>query len=541
VTEPLFEVELQAFAPTVLDPIDALMRGFGVSAARAETIVTRLPAVVKRRAAAREALRYARALVALGASVVVRRESSHHEVSLDELSGAERPPSGAIASADPAARLGRLPRAAFRSGRHPALVLPPTGALTADNPLESPLVTLEEPLPAHRLPAPEAPAERPAPERRSGELELDAAALPAGRHGATVPAIPEVLAQIRDFERTSWEPLHPTLGLDLGQPQPPHDASGSRPRIPTGALPRPGPGPRHTQTGRAVDRSASQERPKARLPRLGTTRLVLAGLGALALVAALFVATRLLGGVPAELEAALRTLGQAYLPGFEMKDAASGRLGSADPDERPVAVRLGRCHGWIATTRDSPCDLDLALFDGSTLLASDVLADNVPVVFHCSDRDRTLTLRLANVSPQKCRYGLATFEGPGSIGSPLEPYLDLYARYLSAKRGGAPFEAVGGIGHGTLATTDIARDVLHLPSGRCLNVLAVVQQGSDLDLRLWLDGRVVAEDAAADNFPIVGHCAGEADLELTVEFEMYSGGGPYVHQLLEGRPLQLGR
>jgi hypothetical protein len=254
-------------------------------------------------------------------------------------------------------------------------------------------------------------------------------------------------------------------------------------------------------------------------------------------IAGIFLVARWLGGAKSELEEALETIGQTYIPDLEMQGMESGRLGRGAQQERPVPVRLGRCHGWVATTDEPSCDLDLYLYDGPWLLTADILVDNVPVVFHCADSDRELRLSLANAGAEGCRYGLATYEGRGSVGWPLEPYLSLYASYLSALRRDPPFEPVSEIGHGVLAAAQVEELVVRIPGGRCYNVLAVVQQGSDLNLRLLVDGRVVAEDAGADNFPIVGFCASEADVTATVQVEMRTGGGAYVHQLLEGRPL----
>ena len=332
-------------------------------------------------------------------------------------------------------------------------------------------------------------------------LELD-----QSKQTTRMPAPPEELARIPDFETRSWEPLL-------------KDSERAA----------------QSDEHRAVLRSQLSGTHKKIVPK-DTGNKVYWILGLSVAIAAIIggIVAVLLSNGGSELEGPLRQYRDTYLPDFEIHGVYDDRLDAMGETTFVDEVRRGNCYGWIATTPFTEiCGLDLYLSLNGRPLAHDVAQDNFPVVFHCATEDGRVDVRLVNTSPSPCAYGLGRFGQTVSPAWPLEPYIELYVAALNSNRRD-PFLRTGEIMHGDLAPGQRERREVSIPPDTCLTFLGISQQGTDLDATFWLDGEMVSEDNEAGNFPIVGACAGGEGRLGYIEFSMYAGGGEYVWQALDG-------
>lgn len=553
--EPRFDLRLVGFDNITTNTISQLQQALGISPSRARALVDRIPSVVGRRVDRATAFRVVTALREIGAHIAVNERPSGRAIDPAELSSPET--FSSVGDAGPTSpllgrdltgdlQLGwpdeRDPSGAFQT---PAQTADDWGGEGGEDEGDDLFGAFERPrrsTPQPRRSVTSLPQDL----LRTVRLGEAAAALAAatsgeypaiqpGREGSgrftavesvdlevvddePPPAMPRFLGKLPDFEGTDWRPFwEAPLESSLSPDDEPGAAEGH-------------PGDDEADEGSARRVTGSRKPPGG--------RSLLVGIAVGAAVIGLLVVLALL---PSRVdEGSLERLeaeASRRLPGFELVDAASGEVAGVGQNTLEESLRTGSCYGWIAIAEEGAagCDLDLELVGAEGALDRDAGADSRPVVFHCAAEEEELRLVLKNVGSEPCPYLLGRYQRPGSHSFPVDPYLELYMARLAATEDLPSRRPEGRVFHGQLETGTAEQTLVAIPANSCRQILAVSPQGTNLDLRLRVDGAVVSEHTLPDNHPIVDHCSDDSEVLAELELRMVAGSGPFAWQVFSSQ------
>jgi hypothetical protein len=301
----------------------------------------------------------------------------------------------------------------------------------------------------------------------------------------------------------------------------------------------------------AEEEDEQEEEPRARRPgrgRRGLTsqRVVIvgSGIGFAAVVVALVLSStssRSGGcscgdqyrgpGANQQLAAALPSVAGRFARGFTADgQIAHGNLAAGGTARLTERVEGGRCYVWIGLSPDGT-DLDLILAENGSPVSEDQANDNFPVVQHCVADDTTLTLDAKMYTGAADwviqRYALAGRRGADQV----ELLHEMHSKRILAN----DVEPVSELERFRLRSGEEKAISLTADADWCYVPLAVSSPGTDLDMFLVdPDNRVVEQDQARDNFPMVRHCPTKGGT-YTIRLLMYGGDGDVAFRLYRGK------
>jgi hypothetical protein len=88
-----------------------------------------------------------------------------------------------------------------------------------------------------------------------------------------------------------------------------------------------------------------------------------------------------------------------------------GSLGKGRDQSLEVQLESGKQYVFFGVCDTDCSDLDMALYDGGTMLGQDVETDDVPIVTHTPTRSGTFQLKVSMVTctNEPCRYGVGVY------------------------------------------------------------------------------------------------------------------------------------
>jgi hypothetical protein len=553
--EPRFDLRLVGFDNITTNTIGQLQQALGISPSRARALVDRIPSVVGRRVDRPTAFRLVTALREIGAHIAVNERPSGRAIDPAELSSPEFSSAGDAGPTSPI--LGRDLASDLQLGwpdeREPSGTFPVSAPAPDDWDEEGGEDEGDDLFRAFERPRRSTPQPRrsvtslPQDLLRTVRLGEAAAALAAatsgeypaiqpGREGSgqftaveavdlevvddePPPPMPRFLGKLPDFEGTDWRPFW----------EAPVESSLS-----------PGDDELRAAEGDLLDDEVDDRSPRRvtgpQKPTGGRSLLVGIVVGA-AVIGLLAVFALLPSGVGEGSLERLEDQASRRLPGFELVEAADGEVVGLGQSSLEESLRAGSCYGWIALADDDAvgCDLDLELVGDEGVLDRDAGADSRPVVFHCAAQGEELRVVLKNVGSEACPYLLGRYRRLGSHTFPVDPYLELYTARLVAAEDLPSRRPEGNVFHGQLDAGTAEQTLVAIPANSCRQILAVSPQGTNLDLRLRVDGSVVSEHNLPNNHPSVDYCSADSEVLAELELRMVAGSGPFAWQVFSSQ------
>ena len=231
----------------------------------------------------------------------------------------------------------------------------------------------------------------------------------------------------------------------------------------------------------------------------------------------------------AELEAVASRLGEGYSPSGK---TMTGGLAEGQTKRWTRSLEAGTCYRFVAVGGELVEDLDLKVYSGADLVASDGGAVSTPVAHYCTDADTSVEMRLQMYEGQgQFAIGLYARGGP-SEDAPLEASEGERAMLAklaeTAGRIAPGTDPVAAPVAGTLAYRNAHSIEVPLSESSCYKFLAVGGAGvTDMILGVSVDGVEVASDRISGRNPVAQWCAPRS-AKATVKLTMYAGGGPFA-------------
>ena len=233
-----------------------------------------------------------------------------------------------------------------------------------------------------------------------------------------------------------------------------------------------------------------------------------------------------------ELKAALEKRSDELGGDYVMVGRAKlGGLSEGQTAKFDQVLRKGACYRFAAVGGVEVADLDMKIFSGARIVASDSGTVASPVVEYCASKDikARVTLQMYDGTGA---FAMGIF-AKGEIGDSGGALANLEAaarisleKYAAAIAGtmdplGEP--VTGTLGHRNSETLDVTLD---LP--RCYKFIAVGGEGvQDLTMSVIVDGKEVASDRISGQKPVAQWCA-PGRVNAKVKLTMYGGAGAFA-------------